>query len=327
MTRFDRRALAGVALTALVFNACADSATAPASAVPSAASLAVADDDAVGFSPYFAEVNRKALAAGAGVAISRAELLLTSNASAKTPRIIFANDRQLRLETRWVPRDLRRLSTDATISYGVFSPLAKATVGGNAEAAFDATFATWNAVNCSNLVVKKKAISQTQVPSFILTGNFPPADVVDVGFFPGSFFELVFGPGSAQTTIGVTVTFSFILVGPNGQPILDANGNPIGSDIDRDGRFDTAFKEVWFNDAFPYSTNGAPGTIDIESAALHEHGHAVELGHFGRLSFDPKNGKLQASPRAVMNAALLGVLRSPLGTDNAALCGNFAGWR
>jgi hypothetical protein len=98
------------------------------------------------------------------------------------------------------------------------------------------------------------------------------------------------------------------------------------TDIDRDGRGDTAFAEVWFNDALKYSTTGAAGRIDIESAALHEHGHALGLGHFGKIAGDPKTGKLHVSPRAVMNAIILGVQRSPLGTDNAALCGNYAGW-
>ena len=131
-------------------------------------------------------------------------------------------------------------------------------------------------------------------------------------------------PISSTNTVGVTVTFSFIQVGPNGQPILDSNGNTIPTDIDRDGRFDTAFKEIWFNDALPYSTNGAAGSIDIESAALHEVGHAFELGHFGKIAGDPKTGKLHVSPRAVMNAAIVGVQRTLLGTDKAAFCGTYA---
>ena len=329
MTGIDRRVLAGTALAMLACVACADESTSPAAVVPAGASLAVAGagDDAVGVSPYFADVNRRAAAAGARVAVSRAELLMSANAAVKAPRIIFANDRTLRLESRWVPRDLRRLSTDATLTYGVFAPFAVASVGGPAEAAFDATFATWNAVGCSNLQVRKKVLAPGQIPSFILTGLFPPADINDVGFVPGEFFELVFGPGSSQTTIGVTVTFTFIQIGQNGLPVLDANGNAIPTDIDGDGRWDTAFKEVWFNDALQYSSTGAPGRIDIQSTALHEHGHALELGHYGKIVGDPKTGKLHVSPRAVMNAVDLGVQRSPLGTDNAALCGNYASWK
>lgn len=327
MTGIDRHALAGVAITLLACVACARESTAPAT-VPASPTLSVSNDDgdAVGVSQYFADANRRALASGARVAVSRAELLVSADAPLKIPRIIFANDRELRLDSRWVPRDLRRLSTDATLTYAVFAPFAVATVGGAAEAAFDASFATWNAVGCSNMRVRKKALAPGQLPSFILTGLFPPADINDIGFVPGPFFDLIFGAGASQFIIGVTITFTFIQVGPNG-PILDANGNPIPTDIDGDGRGDTAFKEVWFNDALPYSTTGAAGRIDIESAALHEHGHTLELGHFGKITGDPKTGKLQASPRAVMNAVILGTLRSPLGTDSGALCGNYGSLR
>ena len=323
--RPDRRALVCAAFGALALAACRDEPTAPAILPPRHASFAVANMDEAGVSDYLASANLAA--AKRGVVITRAELLITAEAPAKTPRLIFANDRTLRLPTQWVPRDLRRLSTDATLSYVVFSPLAISATGGPAEAAFDASIATWNGVSCSNLVVRKRTPSPALPPSFILFGLFPPADINDVGFVPGGVFDAVFGAGASQFTVAVTITFAFIQVGPNGQPILDPNGNPIPTDINRDGRFDTAFKEIWFNDALAYSTVGAPGRIDIQTAALHEHGHAVELGHFGKIVGDPKTGKLLVSPRAVMNAVLLGTLRTPLGSDNAGICGNFGSWQ
>ena len=135
-------------------------------------------------------------------------------------------------------------------------------------------------------------------------------------------------PASSQFTVGVTITFTFIQVGLNGQPILDPNGNPIPTDIDGNGASDTAFKEVWFNDALAYSTDGAAGRIDIESAALHEHGHGVELGHFGKIIGDPKTGKLHGKPAGGDERGHSAAPeRSPLGTDNGALCGNYASWK
>jgi hypothetical protein len=324
----SHRRLAGAALTVLMLGGCTDQPTAPITIASDPSFAMIAGAEPVGYSTYLAELNRRMAAAGGQVAVARAELLVTSDAPLKTPRIIFADDRELRLDTRWVPRDLRRLATDATLSYSVFSPFANATIGGPAEAAIDRSFATWNAVSCSKLAVRKVALQPGQLPSYILTGGlFPPADINDVGFLPGWVFEQVLGSGSSQTTVGVTFTFAFLEVGPNGQLLLDANGNPIPTDVDGDGRFDTAFKEVWYNDALEYATNGSPGLIDIETVALHEHGHALELGHFGKLAGDPKTGKLHVSPRAVMNAALLGVLRTPLGSDNAAVCGNYGSWR
>ena len=326
MPRFPRRASAATALMVLASVACTDS-VAPARTEAVNPSLAVAGDDggAVGVSEYLAGVNRQA--AAKGVTVARAERLVTSDAPATATLVVFANDRQLKLDSRWVSRDTRRLAKDGTLSYAVFSPLAQATVGGPAEPAFDASFATWNAVGCSNIAVNKVALPPGRLPSFILTGLFPPADINDVGFVPGSFFDAVFGAGASQFTIGVTITYTFIEIGPGGQPVLDANGNPIPTDIDGDGRSDTAFKEVWFNDALAYSTTGASNRVDIESAALHEHGHALELGHFGRIAGDLKTGKLHVSPRAVMNAILIAPQRTPLGSDNAALCGNFSNWK
>src|SRR5688572_16456182 len=177
MMRPDRRALARVAFGVLALAGCTDEPTVPAIVPPHDVSLAVSDMDEVGVSAYLASAN--VAAAKRGVMIARAELLTTSDAPAKTPRLIFANNRRLRLESRWVPRDLRRLATDATLSYVVFSPLAISTTGGPAEAAFDASIATWNAVSCSNLVVRKRTPSPAQPPSFILSGLFPPADIND----------------------------------------------------------------------------------------------------------------------------------------------------
>ena len=157
MTFLHRRALAGAVLLACA--ACTDS-TAPARVAVSNPNFSRGDaDDVSRVSGYLATVDRRAAKKGVGVAY--AEALLTSDAPPDMARIIFATDRQLRLDSKWVARDPRRLSTDATLSYGVFSPLASASVGGPAEAAFDATFVTWNAVTCSKLQVHKIAINQT----------------------------------------------------------------------------------------------------------------------------------------------------------------------
>ena len=84
---------------------------------------------------------------------------------------------------------------------------------------------------------------------------------------------------------------------------------------------------MWYNDAFTWTSTGSGG-IDVETVALHENGHALELGHFGKLTASVKKGalKIQAAPRAVMNATYIGPYRAPAGTDNASYCGNFASW-
>jgi hypothetical protein len=106
------------------------------------------------------------------------------------------------------------------------------------------------------------------------------------------------------------VTFTFIFI--------DNDGNP--TDLDRDGRADTAFREIYYNLAFAWGTGGGnPNNVDIQSVAIHEFGHGLGLAHFGKL-FLKNDGSLQAAPRAIMNAAYTGEDREIRGTDNAGFC-------
>ena len=326
-----RIAMVGTVAAVLTLTACADESTptAPAALSPTSAAVVRNDDaEAVGYSEALSELNRQLAASSRNVAVARAELLVSENAAAQSPRIILANDRTKALSSKWVPRDIRRLSTSADLSYVVFKPLAAAPVGGNAELAIDQAAATWNSASCSNLRVNKAPYAGQLPPSFLLTGGvFPPADINHVGFVPPAVIDQAFGKvGASANVIGVTFTFTFIVVGPNG-PVLDPSGNPIPTDVDGDGRQDTAFKEIWFNNALAYSQSGTPGFIDIETAVLHEHGHAIERSHFGKIAGNLKTLKLQVSPRAVMNAAYVGPIRQLAGTDVAGLCGDFANWR
>ena len=138
------------------------------------------------------------------------------------------------------------------------------------------------------------------------------ADISTIGFLPGFIFDAVLGPGASESVLGVTFTFIWV----------DENEDP--TDINGDGYDDTALAEVWYNDAFVWSTNGSG--VDIETVALHENGHALGLGHFGKVFVTNNNNKLHVAPRAVMNAFVLGTLRDPLGTDNGAFCGLYASW-
>jgi hypothetical protein len=271
--------------------------------------------EGVATSGYLDEVNRKLATKGLRYAVARAEVIRAANPNAAT--IVFANDRTKRLTSHWVANDARRGAAGSTLSYLVFSPFRFANGSIDAEPAIDRSFATWNAVKCSKLSIVKRADTGL-FPSFVLGGTPFLADIVELGFLPGYLFDLVLGPGSSTSVLGVTFTFVF--------GSYDANGNFTPSDVNRDGKDDTAIKEVWYNDDFAWSTTGTGGAIDIETVALHENGHALELGHFGKVTLNTSNGKLKASPRAVMNAFVLGTLRAPLGTDNGGYCGNWASW-
>lgn len=287
------------------------------------------------------ELNAQLAAAGAPYAIAKAEYVLAAEASGPladaADHTVFANNRQLRLPSRWVPGDTRRDADGNRLTYVTYrgaepafglAVLNASGVGDPAavEAAIDNSFATWNAMQCSNVeLVRRDEAGFWPSAVFNLGGNPYVADIVTIGFLPGIYFDAFVGAGASQNVLGVTFTFVF------GTNMPD--GTFVPSDVDNDGRNDTALKEVWYNNAFLWRTNPTvPGT-DIETVALHENGHALELGHFGMIHATFNNGKgnnrpgtLHVSPRAVMNAIILGDLRAPLGTDNAAYCGNFSDW-
>jgi len=318
MRKSDYRLLAALAAAATL-SACAPDATEPvaSSAVVDSPALAKARPpvgDVV--SPELQKINAALAAAGAGYAVEMAEISYAPTASVDKAQIVFAFDRTLRLTSKWVPGDPRRDADGNNITYMIDQTFMNANGAANAEAAIDASFGTWQQVSCSKLNIVKRMDDGNLNSAVLGYGNPFAADIETLGFLPGDLFDAVLGDGASTNVLGVTFTFIFgSYVGGQFTP----------SDIDNNGRTDTALKEVWYNNAFTWTTSDAPGT-DVETVALHENGHALELGHFGKVSVNLSSGKLIVSPRAVMNAFILGVLRTPLGTDNASYCGNFASW-
>jgi hypothetical protein len=321
MSKHARGAGAIAVFFTIAMMACTDLSSVPAGPesepVFSVSSGPVLDEGVI--AANLADLNAQLAAGGANYAIERVELSLAPAADPANPNVVFAFDRTLRLASRWVAGDARRLADGDNITYAHFTPLLAATGAGAVGPSIDAAFDTWNAVQCSKLPLVKRTLAPNVIPSAIVgAGGFVmdpfAADISTVGFLPGSIFDAVLGPGASGSVLGVTFTFVFI----------EFVGGP-PTDINADGKLDTAIKEIWYNNAFVWSTNGTGG-VDVESTALHEDGHALELGHFGRVAINFKTGKLTVSPRAVMNAFILGVLREPLGTDNGSYCGDWSNW-
>ena len=184
------------------------------------------------------------------------------------------------------------------------------------SAAIARAMSTWEGVTCSQpgiyQVPSGKRISTGYVSKlFGFGGSFEyTADVVHSGWLPGAFFDLIDEGGSAYI-LGVTFTIIF----------TDDNGNP--TDVDNNGKIDVAWREIYYNDAFPWA-DGAH--YDVETIALHEAGHGLSQGHFGSAFVDGGSGQLHFSPRAVMNAAYSGIQTSIGETDNAGHCSNWSSW-
>jgi hypothetical protein len=266
------------------------------------------------------EVNLRLASAGARYRAARADLALVPTAPPEMASTVYANDRSLQIGVRWVAGDPRRPSGN-TLRHYFYAPLASVNTAGGVQDArpqVAASFATWAGRACAPLGFTQVPYDGTY-PSGLLGGGDPSVgDVNTIGYLPGALFDQL-APGGAQFILGVTFPFVW--------GDIDGNGDFIPSDIDRDGNLDYAFAEVWYNHDFTWTLTGFGGA-DVQTVALHENGHALGLAHFGRISSTVSHfgSRLHVSPRAVMNAVILGTLRAPLGTDNAALCGYYARW-
>ena len=181
------------------------------------------------------------------------------------------------------------------------------------SAAIDRAMNTWDNVTCSELGMTKVA-SDGRSTGFVSAlfgfgGSFNyAADVTHNGWLPGGFFDIL-ASGGSTFILGVTFTIIF----------TDNNGDPI--DTDNNGKYDVAWREIYYNDQFTWQ-DGA--RFDVETIALHEAGHGLSQGHFGK-AFANKGG-VHFAPRAVMNAAYSGVQTDISATDNAGHCSNWAQW-
>src|SRR6185436_7094938 len=120
------------------------------------------------------------------------------------------------------------------------------------------------------------------------------------------------GPGGGNGILAFSVSFTFI----------DGAGFP--TDINGDNHRDVALNEVYYNDNFGNPGGTRPGNpwginivlpgIDVDTVALHENGHSLDLGHFG------------PPPAAVMNPVYAGIRHAPLPTDAAGMSALWSAW-
>ncbi len=224
------------------------------------------------------------------------------------------------MDSDWVPFDPWR--------YGVqdiywLSDQTEGTASGvsfaDTQTAVGNAMATWNGVTCATIPL-------VQLPDYGYDwgyvqyledfGGTPGwyADITHAGWLPGAFFDACFGPGASESILGVTFTFIWIWT-DTGEP----------TDIDNNGKLDVAFREIYYNNKFPWGID-TDFPIDVETVVLHETGHGLSLGHFGKLFRTDANGKLHFAPQAVMNAGYMDVQHDLTGTDQGAFCSLWSSW-
>jgi hypothetical protein len=228
---------------------------------------------------------------------------------------IFAFDHgNKRLPFQFVPDDPRRVGDGPgnAITYLVdrsdgatLSSLSPS----RTEAAIDRAIETWGQVRCGTPL--RKVEDDGSDPDF-LDGIFgfgeigsPRAQITHTGWVRGVLPEGV---------LAITFTVGF----------RDERG--LYSDIDGDGLWDCAFREIYYSDDWPWGIDADYPMIDVESVALHETGHGLSQAHFGRQFRTPGSGRIHSTPRAVMNAGYIGLQQDLRGTDIAGHCGLWSSW-
>ncbi|MCP3942316.1 MAG: hypothetical protein GY710_12620 [Desulfobacteraceae bacterium] len=252
---------------------------------------------------------------------------VTAGNSGDVGQTVFANDRDRKLSSQFVASDPRRASR-STITYVVDVSDGAANAAGPGptssvstvltEAAIDRAMTTWNKVRQGKIPIQKVMDSGADpdiADALLGLGYFgnPPADIVHAGFIDPLFFDRLTPTGS-QSILAVTLTFLFI----------DDDGNY--TDIDNDGYLDTAFSEIYYNNGFTWGIDVQTNPFDVETVALHEAGHGLSQGHFGKIFKTDANGKIHFAPFSVMNAVISRQAHDLKGTDKGGHDSIWGSW-
>ncbi|HOW68324.1 MAG TPA: hypothetical protein P5186_02130 [Candidatus Paceibacterota bacterium] len=255
------------------------------------------------------------------VQISEVEIH-TSLQGGEAGQIIYFNDRAKKMGSHWVPFDPNR-GGDKIITWlsDQIDGAANGCTLAETQAAVSRAMTTWNNVKGATIPLVEwpdYGMDWGYVQSLMDFGGFPGwyADITQAGWLPREFFTAWFGEEESEYILGVTFTLIWI---------DSETGLP--TDMDNNRKQDVAFREVYYNNFFTWAIDleGWSQKIDVESIVLHENGHGLSLGHFGKLTRTP-NGKLHWSPEAVMNAGYVYPQRELSGTDTAAFYSIWASW-
>ena len=222
------------------------------------------------------------------------------------------------LTADFVPGDARRAGWSGAvggfdnITYAIdrtgdATPLFGGLTGAQTDAAIERAIGTWADANCSELGLTRNSdfgldIGLVAFQNGLGGSPFVFADVQQAGFRDINF---------AGGVLGVTFTFIFVNAG-------------VPTDIDGNGLQDAAFREIYYDPSWNWKDDGV-SNIDVQSVAVHETGHGLSQSHFGTVALK-NDGRLQASPRAVMNALYSSPFRDLTGSDNGGHCSNWSAW-
>jgi len=261
-------------------------------------------------------LNAQLEAQGESMRLGLVEYITSGDSEEMGRTVFFSAVGNKQLGHHWVPSDPRRNGSNDIWWWNdlVDGATTSGLTSAQTAAAIRAAMTTWDNVTCSTIPLTDIGDFNVDLGFVQFLQGFGGLDgflfdITHGGFLPGPFWDTI-APGGSGFILGATFTFIW------------TDGPP--TDIDNNGKLDTAFREIYYNDAFPWFTDGT--AFDVETVALHEVGHGLSQGHFGKAFRTLKNGKLHFAPRALMNAAYSGVQRDVGATDNGGHCSIWAQW-
>jgi hypothetical protein len=182
---------------------------------------------------------------------------------------------------------------------------------------------SWTGIGCSSQPIVRVPVPAGTDPDILdqlVLGQAPsanyarPADIVHAGWLPAPWFRALANGPSGDAILGVTLSFGF------------TNSSGAFTDIDRNGKADLEFSELYYNDRY-YWGNGAPNVVDFYSIIAHEGGHALGLNHFGKVFITKQDAAdgitisdVRYAPYALMNAVYVTGRNPFAGTDVSSFC-------
>lgn len=330
-----RMARFGTALLLAGAIACSgDEPTAPMTPVDRSAD-GTAANEVVARSPIVDAMNARLDASGSNLRVAQIDLIWDArHYDAASPTVLIANNRTHKLNYLWVSGDSRRdgrvgvtyaVSPHLTTTgFGFNLPVAPTFVSwsqAQLDARIEESMSAWRSESCSDAPIERVAVPAGVNPDvydeLVLGGSLATyqqvSDIVQGGWEVPAFFD-AFGPGGGDGIIGIAITFIF----------EDDEDNP--TDIDGDGRFDTALVELYYNAGFFWNDAGT-GAVSFYSIITHETGHALGLAHFGKVFVTKKDAAdgltvsdVKYAPKALMNAVYVTGRDEIAGTDRASFC-------
>ena len=245
---------------------------------------------------------------------------LTAENSGEVGNTVYFSNRGQQLGADFVPDDAFLDYTDGSndITYYIDHKRPSEDIDVQASnAAIHRAMKTWDEATLSEFGITEREYNET-INTGVVAGFFGHgptvhpiygyvADVVHAGWLPPAFFDLL-APGGSDYILGVTFTFIIVIE----DEIVDQ---------DQNGKADVFFREIYYNDKFSWNKDNG---IDVETVALHEAGHGLSQGHFGKVFGTDNNPKIHFAPRDVMNASYSGVQTA---IENTYSEQDFVDWR